>query len=188
MRTNPNPHKGMTSPSTLNLKALGLWVFFLICCSTFSFLLNMRLRLKLGYLTISLSSESPSFTLVHSPSCRSIFSNTSTFTHLNGTRLPETAIRKTFDTGSNCTRPKPQTIDSDTTCWENPREKTPKRSQTMRTESNPHKGMTPPSTQNLKTLGLWVFFLICCSTFSFLLNVGLRLTLGYLTLCWWLFG
>jgi len=51
----------------------------------------------------------------------------------------------------------------------------------MRIEPNPHKGMTPPSTQNLKELGLWVFFLICCSTFSFLLNVGLRLTLGYLT-------
>jgi len=44
-----------------------------------------------------------------------------------------------------------------------------------------YKGMTPPSTQNLKALGLWVLFLICCSTFSFLLNVGLRLTLGYLT-------
>jgi len=40
--------------------------------------------------------------------------------------------------------------------------------------------MTPPSIQNLKAIGLWVFFLICCSTFSF--NVGLRLTLGYLTL------
>jgi len=51
----------------------------------------------------------------------------------------------------------------------------------MRTESNPYKEMTPPLTQNLKALGLWVFFLICCSTFSFLLNVGLRLTLGYLT-------
>jgi len=24
-----------------------------------------------------------------------------------------------------------------------------------------YKGMTPPSTQNLKALGLWVFFLIC---------------------------
>ena len=41
--------------------------------------------------------------------------------------------------------------------------------------------MTPPSTQNLKALDLWVFFLICCSTFSFLPNVGLRLTLEYLT-------
>jgi len=28
--------------------------------------------------------------------------------------------------------------------------------------------MTPPPTQNLKALGLWVFFLICYSTFSFL--------------------
>jgi len=51
----------------------------------------------------------------------------------------------------------------------------------MRTEPNPYKGMTPLSTQNLKALGLWVFFLICCPTFSFLLNVGHRLTLGYLT-------
>jgi len=53
-----------------------------------------------------------------------------------------------------------------------------------------YKGMTPSSTQNLKALGLWVFFhlglwvffLICCSTFSFLSNVGLRLTLEYLTI------
>jgi len=44
------------------------------------------------------------------------------------------------------------------------------------------KGITPPSIQNLKALGLWVFFLICCSTFSFLLNVELRLTLKYLTI------
>jgi len=45
----------MTSPSTQNLKALSLSVFFLICCSTFSFLLNARLRLTLEYLTISTS-------------------------------------------------------------------------------------------------------------------------------------
>jgi len=56
---------------------------------------------------------------------------------------------------------------------------TPGRSLTMRTEPNPYKRMTPPPTQNLKALGLWVFFLICCSTFSFLLNVGLGLTLEY---------
>jgi len=49
----------------------------------------------------------------------------------------------------------------------------------MRTELNPYKGMTPPSNQNLKTLGLRVFFLIGCSTFSFLFNVELRLTLRY---------
>jgi len=60
-------------------------------------------------------------------------------------------------------------------------EETPERSQTMRHEPI-YKGMTPPSTQNLKTLGLWVLFLICCSTFLFLPNVGLRLTLEYLTL------
>jgi len=48
---------------------------------------------------------------------------------------------------------------------------TPGRSLTMRTEPNSYKGMTPLSTQNLKTLGLWVFFLICYSTFSFLSNI-----------------
>ena len=42
--------------------------------------------------------------------------------------------------------------------------------------------MTSPSTQNLKALGLRVFFLICCLIFSFLPNVGLRLTLEYLTI------
>jgi len=53
----------------------------------------------------------------------------------------------------------------------------------MRNESDPYKEMTPPSTQNFKALGgLWVFFLICYSTFSFLFNVGLRLALGYLTI------
>ena len=42
------------------------------------------------------------------------------FTHLYGTCFPEITIRrKTFNTGSNCTRPKPKTIGSDTTCWDN---------------------------------------------------------------------
>jgi len=45
---------------------------------------------------------------------------------------------------------------------------------------NPYKEMTSPSTQNLKTLGFWVFFLIYFLTFSFLFNVRLRLTLEYL--------
>jgi len=36
-----------------------------------------------------------------------------------------------------------------------------------------YKEMTLLSTQNLKALGLRIFFLICCSTFSFLPNVGL---------------
>jgi len=45
-----------------------------------------------------------------------------------------------------------------------------------------YKGLTPLITQNLKTMGLWVFILIWCSTFSFLLNVGRRLTLGFPTI------
>jgi len=104
----------MTPPSTQNLKALGLRVFFLICCSTFSFLSNVGLRLTLEYLTISPSSKSPSSTLIHFPSSGSILkpeyithdpSLVPPFTHLYGTRLPEITIRKTFDTRSNCIRP-----------------------------------------------------------------------------------
>ena len=67
-----NPYKRMTPPSTQNLKALGLWVFFLICCSAFSFLPNVGLRLTLEYLTISPSSVRPSSTLIHSLSSGSI--------------------------------------------------------------------------------------------------------------------
>jgi len=52
----------------------------------------------------------------------------------------------------------------------------------MRNELNPYKIMTPPSTQNFKALSLWVFFFNYYSTFSFLLNVGLRLILKYLTI------
>jgi len=72
MRTKPT-YKGMTPPSTQNLKVLGLWVFFLICCSTFSFLPNVGLTLTLEYLTISSSSESySSTTLIHSPRAEAI--------------------------------------------------------------------------------------------------------------------
>jgi len=109
MRQEPNPHKGMTPPSTQNLKVLGLWVFFHICCSTLSFLLNVELKLTLGYLTISPSSESPSFTFVHSPSSKNIFKHgylthkrpslVSPFTHLNEIHLPKTSVKKTFDRG-----------------------------------------------------------------------------------------
>jgi len=42
---------------------------------------------------------------------------------------------------------------------------------TLRHELDPHKELTPLSTQNLKTLGLWVLFCMYYSTFSFLLNV-----------------
>ena len=102
------------------------------------------------------------------------------FTHLYRTHLPEITIRKTFDTGSNCTRPKAKTIGSDTTCWENPRAKPWGDLTRMRIEPT-YKGITPPPTQNLKAIGLRVFFLIYCSTFLFLPNVRLRLTLEYLT-------
>jgi len=44
-----------------------------------------------------------------------------------------------------------------------------------------YKGMTLLLTQNLKAVGLCVFFLIYCLIFSFLFSVGLRLALGFLT-------
>jgi len=50
-----------------------------------------------------------------------------------------------------------------------------------RNRPNIHKKMTSPLTQNLKRVGLWVFFLIYCLIFSFLFNVRLRLALGFLT-------
>jgi len=59
-------------------------------------------------------------------------------------------------------------------------EETFEKSHKNETRANPYKKMTPPSTQNLKTLGLRVFFLICYLTFSFLPNVELRLILEYL--------
>jgi len=133
----------------------------------------MGLRLTLGYLTSGINTITSQTTL----------SLVSLFTHLNGTCLPKTSVSKTFDTGIKLYSSKPvtQTIGSDTTCWENPKGETPGRSHKNENKSPIHKGMTPPSTQNLKTLGLWIFFIICCSTFSFLVNVRLRLTLGYLT-------
>ena len=47
-----------------------------------------------------------------------------------------------------------------------------------------HKEITPPSIQNFKAVGLWVFFLIYCSIYSFLPNVRLRFTLGYPAKCY----
>jgi len=74
-------------------------------------------------------------------------------------------------------------IDSDTTCcgcWENPRVHNWENLTRRRNRSNVHKGMTPLLTENLKVVGLWVFFLIYCLTFSFLFNVGLKLAVGFL--------
>jgi len=127
----------MTPPSTQNLKVLDLWVFFLICCSIFSFLLSVRLRLTLGYLTVSPSSESLSSTLVHSSSSGSIFKHEyltykwpsliPPFTHLNGTHLPGTFIKRIFDRYMDQTvliwAGYSDELDSDTTCCENPRGK-----------------------------------------------------------------
>lgn len=36
--------------------------------------------------------------------------------------------------------------------------------------------MTSPLTQNLKIIGLWIFFLIYCLFFSFILNLELKIT------------
>ena len=122
-----NPHKGMTPPPTQNLKVLGLWVFFLIYCSTFSFLPNVRLRLILEYLTISPSSESPSSTLIHSPSSGSNWPLT--FTQQSTPYLYRRSHTYTVRGG-------------------NTREISHNEN-----KANPHKGITPPPTQNLKALG-----------------------------------
>jgi len=97
--------KELTLPSIQNLKIMSLWVFFLRCCSTFSLLFYVRLILMIGFLTTSLSNESLIYTST-SPSSRSIFkhehltNNRYLYCHsYNGTRLPETSIRKTFNIG-----------------------------------------------------------------------------------------
>ena len=91
----------MTPPSTKTLKHWVCGSFFFICCSTFSLILNMRLRL--GFLKCSPQVRVLS-TLVHLPRIESFLTtNTSliiftcTVIHHNGTQLPKTYIRKTFD-------------------------------------------------------------------------------------------
>jgi len=98
------------------------------------------------------------------------------FTNLRGTCLPEITIRKTFDTGSNCTRPsrKPTVL---IPLVERIRMGKPREISQEWKQEPTYKGMTPPSIQNLKALGLRILFLICCSTFSFLPSMKLRLTL-----------
>jgi len=175
-----NPYKEMTVPSTQNLKALGLWVFFVICCSSFSFLPNLRLRLILEYLRIFPSSESPSSTLIILPlegkqTTPYLYRCSHTYT---GHAWLKLSSRKLSIQGqTEPTRPV-----TNHRLWYHLLGKSEGRNLKNETRANPYKRMTPPSTQNLKTLGLWVFFFICCSTFSFLPNVGLRLTLEYLTI------
>jgi len=134
----------MTPPSIQNFKVLGLWVFFLICCSIFSFIFNMGCRLTFRYLTISLSSESSCFTTVHSSSSKNIFKHeyltykrpslVQPFTY-----FPETSVRKTFDTGIKLYSSKPVIITNHQLWYhllKKLREEIPERSTKMRQESN----------------------------------------------------
>jgi len=50
----------------------------------------------------------------------------------------------------------------------------------IRQKSNLHNKITSFLIQNLKTLSLWIFFLVYSLTFLFPLNVELKLILGYL--------
>jgi len=105
----------MISPSTQNLKTLGLRVFFLI--------LNVELTLE--YLTIFSSSESPSSILVHSPSSGSKQPLlVPPFTHLYtlawNIRQEDFWYRVKL---SPFVRWQRRTINSDITCWENPKRK-----------------------------------------------------------------
>ena len=130
----------MTPPSTQNLKALGLWVFFLICCSTSHWYTPPRAQ-----------ANDP---LLVPP-----------FTHLYGTHLPKTSIKKTFDTGSNWAhssgdKDEPSAlIPLAGKIWGGNTEKI-----SRELSHTTYNGMTPHSIQNLKALSLWVLFLICCST------------------------
>jgi len=54
---------------------------------------------------------------------------------------------------------------------------------TMRHESDLHKKMTPLSSQNLKTLGLWVFFFYMLLNLFIFTQCGTKLTLDFLKSC-----
>jgi len=119
-------------------KILRHWVcrFSLIYCSIF--LLNMRLRLTLGYLTIFSSSESPSFTLIHSPlgGSKRLLTCTAVHTLIRDT-LAWNFCQEDFRYKVKLYSSTQQTIDSDTTWCEIPRGNTLGRSQTIRTEPKP---------------------------------------------------
>jgi len=109
-----------------------------------------------------------------------------TFSFLFNVRLRLTSIPNNLPLKWESTSYEPVTIrsvrtfGSDTTYWENPRGYNRGDLTRKRNGPNIHKRMTPPLTQNLKAVGLWVFFLIYCLTFSFLFNVRLRLLIKYI--------
>lgn len=51
----------------------------------------------------------------------------------------------------------------------------------MRFESNPYKRIMSLLTQNLRTIGLIVFIIICYYIFLFLFNLRLKLVVEFLT-------
>jgi len=131
------------------------------------------LKLILGYLTIFPSSESPFSTLVHFPSSESILKqeyNPLTCTAIYTLKRDMLGLKppsgRLSIQGLNRTHP-----------WAGHKDEP---SALIPLAGKIWERMKPHSTQNLKASGLWVFFLICCSTFSFLLNMRLRLTLEYL--------
>jgi len=146
----------MTPPLTQNLKAVGLWVFFLIYSLTFSFLFNVGLRLTLGYPTISPQVRVPIIWVGH----HQVGANHQLLVPLLHSPSYEPVTIRSV-----------RTFGSDTTCWKNPRGHNQGDLTRRRNGPNIHKGMTPPLTQNLTY----------CLTFSFWFNVGLRITLGYPT-------
>jgi len=91
------------------------------------------------------------------------------------------SVRKTFDTGIKLYSSNPQIIGSDTTYLKNPREKHWGDLKQWELSHTIYKEWHHLQQKTFKTLGLWVFFFICCSTFSFLFNVGLKFTLEFLT-------
>jgi len=121
----------MTWSSIQNFKVLDSWVFFLICCLTYSFLFNMKLRPIFRYLTISLSSKSLSSTLIYSFSSENILkyeylihkrpSLVLSFTYLIEQTCLKLQLGRLSIQRSNCTclSWSPPTISFDITCWKN---------------------------------------------------------------------
>ena len=149
-------HKAMTPPSTQNLKTLSLWVFFLIyVAQLFSFLPNVGLRLTLEYLPISLSNESLSSTLIHSPSSGSPYLYRRSHTYTGHACLKSPSRRLSIQGQTKPIRPVTKT-DHQLWCHLLGKFEGGNLGRSHKNENwvNPHRGMSPPSTQNLKALGL----------------------------------